>query len=218
MKSIITIVLCISTVSFASVAEVNASAQKSAAFSLVAVGGQDGGYCVLKSSGDRIDVVTTEGALSEKQLKQAVRYMSYREQWLNASFILLAPLPLGEFIAFTVGSVYPMIIHLKEQESPSATFLQVVAGGWLGPLIEFLQRRDRFSTITNEGINFTQTQEYSKWRLEESADFTTRIKERLFPLIGGNSTQGLGEIKGEKIIARLQIEPEFQGGCDHLLD
>ena len=217
MKLIITAMLCISTVSFASVAEVNASAQKSAAFSLVAVGGQDGGYCVLKSSGDRIDLVTTAGALSEKQLKQAVRYMSYQEQWLNASFVLLSPLPLGEFIAFTVGSVYPMIIHLKEQESPSATFIQVVAGGWLGPLVEFLQRRDRFSTITNEGINFTQTLEYSKWRVEKEGDFATRLRESLFPLFGSNSTQGLGEVKGEKIIARLQIEPEFQGGCDHLL-
>ena len=218
MKSMLIALFVTSIVSFANgAAEASDSSKKTVAFSLVAVDGQDGGYCVLKSSEDSVDLITIEGALSEKQLKQALRYMSYRAQWLNSSFLLITPLPAGVILSFVGGSVYPVMTYLKEQESLAAATAHMVAGGWFGPIMEFMHRRDRFSAITDEGIDFTQKSEWDKWgRLPQEEDLVAQVKTNFKVMYGGSSTLGIGEVKGEKIIERLQVEPEFPGECDHL--
>ena len=218
MKSMMIALVVISSVSFANgAAEASDRSKKTVAFSLVAVDGQDGGYCVLKSSEDSVDLITIEGALSEKQLKQALRYMSYRAQWLNSSFFLITPLPAGEVLSFVGGSVYPAMTYFKEQESPVAATVQMLAGGWFGPIVEFMHRRDRFSAITDKGSDFTQKSEWDKWgRLPQEEDLVAKLKINFKAMYGENSTLGIGEVKGEKIIERLQIEPEFPGECDHL--
>ena len=219
MKAMLILLLMISAASFAAKTEEKA---ETIAFSLAVVDGQDGGYCVLKNSDDHVELITEKGALSGKQLKQALRYMSYREQFINSSFVVLMFIPpIGTAVSFIGGSIYPAVVYLNEQESIHAVAGQLVAGGWYGPIMEFLQRRDRLSTITGDGIDFIQKSKWDKWgraQTEENQKLSKRLKQRLGALIGLSSTQGMGEAKGEKIIERLQIEPEFPGGCDHLSD
>lgn len=188
------------------------------AFSLVAIDGRDGGYCVLKASKDQVELITIDGALSEKQLKQAVRYMSYREQWTNSLFMLLILVPgPGEIISFTAGSVYPIAVYLKEQESSDAMIAQTLAGGWYGPLMEFLHRRSRVKAITGEGIDFVQQSDWD-WNGKHVAkpeSVSHHLKKSWGLLTGSEAVDSMGEKKGEKIIERLQVEPEFPGGCKH---
>ena len=102
---------------------------------------------MLKNTNDHVDLLTTKGALSKRQLKQALRYMSYQAQLLNSSALLLYlyPLPLGELLAFTAGTVYPAIISVREQESNVAGLAQMIAGGYYGLLMEFLPTSARKS-------------------------------------------------------------------------
>lgn len=188
-------------------------------FFMNAYGDEESGYCVVMEDegGDIQELITTEGALDRKQLREAMRYLTYREHWVigvalpataiavglgafftgNASLGLLASaLPFVEELG---TSSYLFIRGHYEEETVHATFAASVTVGPSSFLAEHLIRSSREKALTDEDRRLT-------FKDRE------RLQSRAFHILY------LGKKKQNKIIERLQeIVPAYENGCDHLL-
>lgn len=73
---------------------------------LNALPGADDGYCIVTQDedGNILDLVSTEGALSRKQISKAVRYTTHTKHALMASpFAIAGAFPLIGAVLFSYG-------------------------------------------------------------------------------------------------------------------
>lgn len=208
-----------SSYAFSSEAEVGGDEQKSTLpmieyqqldyVYLNALPGADDGYCVVTHNerGEILDLITTEGAVSEGQIKKAVRYASYPEQaymgvpvWLVGSFAMSSminpivgiPIAAGAQLGF-MG--YFLHKGVEEEESSKATLLSVASFFPNSIIVEIEIRKSRAKHLTDEDRSLTFSSEERGWRW----------------------VKFLGFKKLDHMAGRLQeMPPEFPQGCDYL--
>ena len=150
-----------------------------------------------------LDLVTAEGAVSKRQIKQAVRYASYPEQafmgvptWLVLSLAPMSPNPVVAGVA-AVGAQLGFMgyfLHkgVTEEESSKATFFTV---GSLFPQSIYVEesiRESRADHLIKDDKLLTFSSEERGWRW----------------------VKYLGFKKLDLIAARLQeITPKYPQGC-----
>lgn len=172
-------------------------------FQLVVTPGKFGGYCVLMEDAhsDRVELLTVDGALSEKQIGDAVGYMGYIEQTVTGGLPTVMAIATG--LAFAKDSKYtlPLLIltgvaigtsigyrYLRgwiEGEGKEAVRAQALLGFFLPAnlLVEYLQRKSR---------------------VDRFIDKYKRI---------GHDTDN--DRKNNNVIRRiLKMTPAYAGGCD----
>ena len=176
-------------------------------------GADDNGYCIVTQdeAGDILDLVTTEGAVSEGQIRQAVRYASYPEQVSIGTPVSI----LGGLAGYSVAGINPVVIGIaaggaqvgfmgyflykgiKEEESSKATLVSVISFFPESLFVEEKIRRSRAEHLIEDDKLLTFSSEDRGWRY----------------------VKYLGFKKLDLIAARLQeATPEHPKGCDHLLD
>ena len=179
---------------------------------LNALPGADDGYCIVTQDerGEILDLVTTEGAVSEGQLKKAVRYGSYREHTLGAPAAVIGTIfgsPLVLPISVTVSAIavavaaqagfmgYFLKKGIEEEESSQATFISTISIFPENIIAEQHIRDGRAKHLIDEDKSLTFSSEERGWRW----------------------VRFLGFKKLDHIAGRLQeMTPEFPQGCDHL--
>lgn len=169
--------------------------------------GIDGeGLCVFleDEQGNMIELITTEGALSQWQTMGAMKYASVSEQSLSA-IAWVAGLPfiplVGQVIGGTVGQVvymgYIFNKGVKEEESRHARLISTLSFFPQSYMAEFMIRDSRFDHLTLDDKRLT---------------FSSNEK-------GFWGDEYLGFVKLEEMKLRLQeITPKYPQGCDHLID
>lgn len=172
-------------------------------FQLVVTAGQSGGYCVLMEDAhnDRVELLTVDGALSKKQIGDAVGYLSYLEQIATGGLPIVTGIATGlaftkksrltlPLLIVTVGAVgtsigYRYLRGWIEGEGKEAIHAQALLGFLLpfGPLVEYLQRRSRVDRFIDK-----------------------------YKRIGHNTNN---DRKNNNVIRRiLESKPAYAGGCD----
>lgn len=172
-------------------------------FQLVVTPGKSGGYCVLMEDAhnDRVELLTARGALSEKQIGDAVGYMGYIEQTVTGGLPTVMAIATG--LAFAKDSKWtlPFLVltgvaigtsigyrYLRgwiEGEGKEAVRAQALLGFFLPAnlLVEYLQRRSRVNRFI---------------------DKYKRI---------GHDTDN--DRKNNRVVKRiLETTPAYLGGCD----
>ena len=132
-------------------------------FQLVVTPGKFGGYCVLMEDAhsDRVELLTVDGALSEKQIGDAVGYMGYIEQTVTGGLPTVMTVATGVAFAKKSRLAVPFLIltgvtvgasigyrYLRgwiEGEGVEAVRAQALLGFFLPAnlLVEYLQRKSR---------------------------------------------------------------------------
>ena len=175
---------------------------------LTAMSGKEGGICMVRSSARgeaKSELLTANGAIDDKQLKKALKFMSYGEQIGSivvsllisgvatgvGAAALLSPTPqtkkaMGAYAVSLVslaGGVFGYRVVRGNMEGEKAgpiagqTFL---AGG--GPIVEYVAREGRIRKVLSD---------------KEEYKFTDKRMVKL-----------IANIKG--------IYPAYPGGCDHI--
>ena len=172
-------------------------------FQLVVTPGKTGGYCVLMEDAhnDRVELLTTQGALTEKQIGDAVGYMGYIEQTVTGSLPTVMAVATGFAFARKSRLTVPFLLltgvavgtsigyrYLRgwiEGEGKEAVRAQALLGFFLPAnlLVEYLQRKSR---------------------VDRFIDKYKRI---------GHDTDN--DRKNNNVIRRiLEMRPAYAGGCD----
>ena len=132
-------------------------------FQLVVTPGKSGGYCVLMEDAhnDRVELLTVDGALSEKQIGDAVGYMGYIEQTVTGGLPTVMAIATGWAFAKDSKYTLPFLIltgvaigtsigyrYLRgwiEGEGKEAVRAQALLGFFLPAnlLVEYSQRKSR---------------------------------------------------------------------------
>ena len=218
------IVLCVSNYCWA-VSDEQSHPQD--VFFMNAYGDEENGYCVVMEDegGDIQELITTEGALDRKQLREAVRYLTYREHWVIGVALPATAIAVGLGALFTgsaslsvlagvLGTVeelgtssYQLIRGHYEEETAHAQLAASAAVGPLSFLAEHLIRGSREKALTDEDRRLT----FKDKEKLQSLELLERVKAvHSYGLY-------LGKKKQNKIIERLQeTVPAYENGCDHL--
>ena len=183
-----------------------------------AYGDEDNGYCVVMEDvdGNIQEVITVDGALDRKQLRSALRYLSYKEHWVigaaipSSALLLAIVLPLAGGVvgaAELATSSYQLFHGLGEEETLHALTASSSTIGPFSFLAEHLIRSSRERALTEDDRRLTFK---NREELKE-LDFPDRQKMQFLHQFY------LGQKKQNKIIERLQeIVPAHESGCDHL--
>lgn len=171
---------------------------------LTAVGGKERGICMLESllsDPESASLITKNGAISDKQLKSALRFMGYGEQIASAfgASILgyaagavavgagAAPLVTFMAVSMTVTSVgviaYRVVKGNIEGEKAGPITVHALLGGLLtSPIVEYFHRGGRLTKVLSDKEEFKVT-----------------------------------ENKMHKLVEKLgSIFPDYPNQCDHL--
>lgn len=142
---------------------------------LIAVEGNEEGICILRSSlndPQRVTLVTKGGALSDKQLEKALRFMAYDKQIASAATVLFflmwgiadaktavrmgdeVGLFLASVVVFTAiggGMAYRIFEGNKEGEKAAPIAVQSILHGVIfSPIIEYFQRDGRLRKVLSD--------------------------------------------------------------------
>ena len=172
-------------------------------FQLVVTPGKFGGYCILMEDAhnDRVELLTVDGALSKKQIGDAVGYMGYLEQTITGGVPTVMGVATGLALVKKSRLAVPLLIvtgisigasvgyrYLRgwiEGEGKEAVRAQALLGFFLPAnlLVEYLQRKSR---------------------VDRFIDKYKRI---------GHDTDN--DRKNNNVIRRiLESKPDYAGGCD----
>ena len=181
---------------------------------LNALPGVDGGYCIVTQDedGNILDLVSTEGALSRKQISKAVRYTTHKKHALMATpfviggafpFVGLAP-ALGVASAVQLAFMaYFLEIGKTEEDSTHGT---TISAATIFPINHAVEEYGIRKSRTN---HLTDTDRVLTFEKREQASFLG-IK-----LYGHHKHFGLKKL--DLMALRVQEQtPEFLQGCDHI--
>lgn len=139
-------------------------------FQLVVTPGTHGGYCILMEDAhsDRVELLTVDGALSEKQIGDAVGYMGYIEQTISGGIPTGMTIATGLAVVRKSRATVPLLIITGvavgasigyryfrgwlEGEGKEAIRAQALLGFFLPAnlLVEYLQRKSRVNRFIDK--------------------------------------------------------------------
>ena len=151
---------------------------------LTAVGGKERGICMLESllsDPESASLITKNGAISDKQLKSALRFMGYGEQIASAfgASILgfgagvAAGTPLAAFavsLAVTSAGViaYRVVKGNIEGEKAGPITVHALLGGLpTSPIVEYFHRSGRLTKVLSDKEEFEVTENRMRKLVED---------------------------------------------------